>query len=250
MAPKRPFLFTTSWDDGTVHDLRLAELLSKYDLPATFYISKHHNYGSLPETKIRELGQFFELGAHTLNHVILNSVSDEIAETEINRSKSWIEQLRGKPCKMFCFPRGKFRRQHLKMVQRAGFTGARTVELMSLGFPALNSGIRLLGTSIQCFPHKSSQYLRNIVSRRKPGNLWCYLQTTRGKNWPTAARSLLVRAGLHTGVFHLWGHAWEIEQFGLWQQLEEFFRAAAECRTYGMYVTNGQLCSLDCPGLR
>ena len=31
-------LITTSWDDGHPLDLRLAELLHKYDVPATFYI--------------------------------------------------------------------------------------------------------------------------------------------------------------------------------------------------------------------
>ncbi len=30
--------FTTSWDDGSIYDMRLAELLLKYGLKATFYI--------------------------------------------------------------------------------------------------------------------------------------------------------------------------------------------------------------------
>jgi hypothetical protein len=41
----------------------------------------------------------------------------------------------------------------------------------------------------------------------------------------------------------LWGHAWEIEQQGLWRQLEEVFRAAREYWSEGKYVTNGELCS-------
>jgi peptidoglycan/xylan/chitin deacetylase (PgdA/CDA1 family) len=70
---RKPFQFTTSWDDGTIHDLRLAELLAKYDLPATFYIARKHEYGYLQEKDIAGLGQYFEIGAHTLNHVVLSS---------------------------------------------------------------------------------------------------------------------------------------------------------------------------------
>jgi len=31
-------IVTTSWDDGHPSDLKLAELLREYDVPATFYI--------------------------------------------------------------------------------------------------------------------------------------------------------------------------------------------------------------------
>lgn len=31
-------IVTTSWDDGHPSDLKLAELLKRYDVPATFYI--------------------------------------------------------------------------------------------------------------------------------------------------------------------------------------------------------------------
>jgi len=31
-------IVTTSWDDGHPSDLKLVELLRKYDVPATFYI--------------------------------------------------------------------------------------------------------------------------------------------------------------------------------------------------------------------
>ena len=29
------------------------------------------------------------------------------------------------------------------------------------------------------------------------------------------------------GVFHLWGHSWEIEQFGLWKELETLLKMLA-----------------------
>jgi peptidoglycan-N-acetylglucosamine deacetylase len=240
---RKPFQFTTSWDDGTIDDLRLAELLTKYDLPATFYIARKHQYGSLSEKDTAELGRYFEIGAHTLNHVVLSSASKQLASDEIRGSKSWIEQVTGRPCQMFCFPRGKFHKRQLSVVKNAGFAGVRTVELMSLGPPAFLAGIRLMPTTIQCFPHGYSGYLRNIISRRKLGNIRNYLSVANIKNWTSQARSLLIRAHRDGGVFHLWGHAWEIEQQGLWPQLEEVFRTAAEYRSEAIYVRNGELCS-------
>jgi hypothetical protein len=146
---------------------------------------------------------------------------------------------------MFCFPRGKFHKQQLDVVKDAGFTGARTVELMSLQSPALIAGLRLMPPTVQCYPHTYSGYLRNIISRRKLGNIRNYLQVASLMNWTSQARSLLSRAHRDGGVFHLWGHAWEIEQQGLWRQLEAVFRAAREYWSEGKYVTNGELCSLE-----
>lgn len=240
---KKCFQFTTSWDDGTIHDLRLAELLTKYNLPATFYIAQKHEYGFLQEKYIAELGQHFEIGAHTLNHVVLSTADKGLVSDEIRGSKWWIEQVTGGPCQMFCFPRGKFHKQHLNMVKHAGFTGARTVELMSLQPPVFVAGIRLMPTTVQCFPHTYSGYLRNIISRRKLRNVRNYLPVAGLKSWTSQARSLLSRVHREGGVFHLWGHAWEIEQQGLWPQLEEVFRAAAEYRHHGTYLTNGDLCN-------
>jgi peptidoglycan/xylan/chitin deacetylase (PgdA/CDA1 family) len=242
---RKSLQFTTSWDDGTIHDLRLAELLTKYNLPATFYIAQKHEYGYLREKDIAELGRHFEIGAHTLNHVVLSSANKELVSAEIQGSKSWIEQVTGRHCQMFCFPRGKFLKQHLDVVKNAGFMGARTVELMSLRCPALVAGIRLMPTTLQCYPHTYSGYLRNIISRRKLRNIRTYLQVASLTSWTSQARSLLSRARRDGGVFHLWGHAWEIERHGLWLQLEEVFRAAAEYRSEAKYVTNGKLCSSE-----
>jgi len=30
------------------------------------------------------------------------------------------------------------------------------------------------------------------------------------------------------GIFHLWGHSWEIEEFGGWALLDDFLRYAAD----------------------
>jgi peptidoglycan-N-acetylglucosamine deacetylase len=241
LASRVPFFITTSWDDGTIHDLRLAGLLSKYGLPATFYVAKHHPYGGLSEHEIRELGHSFELGAHTLHHVVVDSVTDELAAAEIRESRTWIEQLSGRPCHMFCFPRGKFLTKHVRMVKESGFNGARTVELMSSRTPRIACGIAIVPTTIQAFPHKRSAYLKNIFRRGHISNLITYLHTEQ-HNWIAAAESLLSRISSRGGVFHLWGHAWELDQRNLWRDLEVLFQIMERYKEQGTLVTNADLC--------
>ena len=235
------FYFTTSWDDGTVHDLRLAALLAKYSLPATFYIARQHEYGALPESDIRELASRFELGAHTLNHTILTQVADNMAADEIRSSKLWIEDLSGRPCRMFCFPRGKFRPRHLELVLDSGFVGARTVELMSCSIPRYWSTLAVVPTTVQVFPHGRISYIRNIARRWQGVNLKNYLLHAGSGDWKSVAMSLLKWAYRSGGVFHLWGHGWEIEQYSMWHSLEELLRIAQQLKGVGEYVNNDEL---------
>lgn len=242
MAARQAFFITTSWDDGTIYDLKLADLLSKYGLPATFYVAKHHEFGTLEESEIRVLGRSFELGAHTLNHVVLDFVEDGLAETEIKDSKSWIEEISGRQCKVFCFPQGRFSIRHVRMVKQARFCGARSVELMSCKKASLVSGLAVMPTTIQVFPHKTSSYLKNIFRRGRVSNLLTYLHAER-RNWTTIASSLLTCLSSHGGVFHLWGHAWEIEQLNLWRDLELLFQTLEQYKGQATFVSNSDFCT-------
>jgi hypothetical protein len=42
------------------------------------------------------------------------------------------------------------------------------------------------------------------------------------------------------GIFHLFGHSWEIERFGLWDELDEVLAYIA-AHDNVMYLTNGEL---------
>src|SRR5436190_13479271 len=89
---------TTSWDDGHPLDLRVAELLAKYDLRGTFYVPRSAERGTMTAAQIRELSGAFEVGAHTLHHVVLTRAPEAQARQEIAGSKSWLEDLTGSAC--------------------------------------------------------------------------------------------------------------------------------------------------------
>ena len=43
-------------------------------------------------------------------------------------------------------------------------------------------------------------------------------------SWLNLAKNSFDYANKHGEVFHLWGHSWEIEKYGMWKQLEELFK--------------------------
>ena len=114
-------IVTTSWDDGTKLDLKLAELLNKYGIRGTFYISKTQSDNPLEGDDLRALDKVHEVGAHTLNHVDLTKVSLLQAKEEIEGIKAYLEDILGHKIHMFCYPYGKYNENIKKMVKASGF---------------------------------------------------------------------------------------------------------------------------------
>ena len=107
--------FTCSFDDGHITDMRLAELLGKYNLKGTFYMQKACNIfsSSLTESQIRELSGSIEVGGHTMSHQVLTHISYDKAQLEISNCKKWLEDVTGKAVSSFCPPVGRFNRHHI-----------------------------------------------------------------------------------------------------------------------------------------
>jgi peptidoglycan/xylan/chitin deacetylase (PgdA/CDA1 family) len=83
----------------------------------------------LTAEEVRELaeGDLVEIGAHTLTHPVLSSLSAERQEEEIAGSKRWLESLTGKTIASFAYPYGKknhYTAQTVSTVQAQGFACA------------------------------------------------------------------------------------------------------------------------------
>jgi peptidoglycan/xylan/chitin deacetylase (PgdA/CDA1 family) len=83
----------------------------------------------LTAEELRELaeGDLVEIGAHTLTHPVLSSLSAERQEEEIAGSKRWLESLTGKTITSFAYPYGKknhYTAQTVSTVQAQGFACA------------------------------------------------------------------------------------------------------------------------------
>jgi peptidoglycan/xylan/chitin deacetylase (PgdA/CDA1 family) len=66
-----------------------------------------------------------EIGAHTVSHPILRSISDEEAATEMRDSRATLEALTGAQVTTFAYPNGRlgddYDPRHAEIAKRVGF---------------------------------------------------------------------------------------------------------------------------------
>lgn len=241
-----PAYITTSWDDGHPLDLRIADLLHKYDLPATFYIPLANELPVLEPSQVRALSAEFEIGAHTLHHRDLLTTPQSVTYEEIAGCKTVLEQICCRRCNAFCFPKGHFRRNHVSYVRSAGYRVARTVELMSLDMPRMHSGVAMVATTVQAAPIGFSKMARNSLKRLRPGNLLRHILYGKS-DWVETAEAVLQHVMNRGGVFHLWGHSWEVEQMGEWSNVERVFAMLAQYKGRAVFTDNTGLSDLVTP---
>jgi len=233
---------TISVDDGDPRDFRTAELLNKYGLEATFYIpSKNPERPVMTESQVRELAGSFEIGAHTVNHLPLKSMPDSQAWEEISGSKRWLEDLLGKPCVSFCYPRGKFNSSTPGLIKKAGFLGARTCLFNLHTFPR---NPFLWGLSTHAYSHSKAIQLRHAALEGNVRGLLNFLGTYKGTtDWQQHFQLALDHVEKHGGIAHLYFHSWEVDELKQWDRIEATFAAISQRRGFTR-VTNGKLFEL------
>ena len=232
---------TTSWDDGDILDARVAELLDRYHLKGTFYIPRDYWGERISDSMIQKLGTRHEIGAHTLTHVDLKTITLDEAHDEIAGSKRWLEGL-SIESSMFCYPRGRYTQAVRDIVATSGFKGARTTKMFST---AAVSDPFQIETTIQVypFPFRPGAGLRASIEPlrdRVYGFRAIDSSFSSLRSWEAATCSAFDAALHKGGTFHIWGHSWEIEKYNMWRPLEDVFRYVAN-RAECTYVTNGEL---------
>lgn len=237
-------VLTTSWDDGGLQDLRLAELLAAHGLSGTFYVPRKTEFPGIGPVEMRALQDMgFEVGAHTLTHRDIVLCRDEEARTEVAGSKEWVESVTGRACSMFCFPRGRFCTRDLGIAAKAGFLGVRSVEYLSTDWPREREGIFLMATTVQAVRQTRAMVLKNLVSRGRWKRLLIRLpEVFCSGDWTDVGLRLAKEVRDDGGVFHLWGHSWEIERAGVWDNIDHLCRSLADMFAPEARMTNGEIC--------
>ncbi|MGT0250611.1 polysaccharide deacetylase family protein [Burkholderia pyrrocinia] len=67
-----------------------------------------------------------EVGAHTVDHVVLPEVPLQVASRQIAQSKEELERATGRPVESFCYPYGAWNPAVRDLVAEIGFTNATT----------------------------------------------------------------------------------------------------------------------------
>ncbi len=230
---------TISVDDGHSTDLRMAQLLDQYGLKATFYIpARNPERPVMPESQIAELSRRFEIGGHTLNHLPLKSMPEAQAWSEISDGKKWLEDLQGKAVLSFCYPQGKFDKQAVALVRKAGFLGARTCLFNLNDFP---QDPFVWGVSTQAYSHRAHVQIRHALLEKNFRGAWNFVAHYKGiTDWPAHFLFSLHQVEKSGGIAHLFLHSWEIDQQGQWKEVESLFRDISKCKK-AVRVTNGEL---------
>ncbi|MGH8065938.1 MAG: polysaccharide deacetylase family protein [Candidatus Entotheonellia bacterium] len=232
-------IVTTSWDDGHPLDVRLAKLLSSYGILGTFYVPL--NYGPFPimaAEQIRTLKAIgMEIGSHTQTHPVLTKLSRNQVLHELVESKRILENVSGEPVVSLAYPKGKFNSTIHPWVAAAGYKLARTTVSFrtEMEFAPLSMPV-----SFQFFRHPRTVHIRHALKERNLRGIMNWHRFWRMESDLVKLSELMLEHLFECeGILHIWGHSWEIEEFGLWGLLEAVLSRVANQRGV-LYLTNSQ----------
>ena len=203
-----------SFDDGSIYDLRVADMMASYGYNATFYVpvnwqryllAKHID--PLTPNDLKNIASHFTLGSHGVNHELLTRVSSETQDKEILGSMLyWQEQ--GYNVQSFCYPRGYFDEEIKKKVASAGYTNARTVKVGNLD-PAVDE-----------YETKTTVHVG-------------YDRDEYETDWLTYAKNKVTEAieKANNGedvVYHAWAHSEEIHRYQQWDRFATLLKIIRE----------------------
>ncbi|PYX60239.1 MAG: hypothetical protein DMG76_03215 [Acidobacteria bacterium] len=237
-------IVTTSWDDGDRADVKIADMLGERGLAGTFYVPLTADIAAvrLSNSQLLSLSaEGFEIGGHTFSHRTLPRLPLEELRREVRTCKDALEQITGKQVSMFCYPNGRYNQNAITELKRAGYKGARTTRMLSCS-PDFSPFA--MPVTLQAYPLSRNAYLRNLL--RMPQIRRWRLYASEGHNcsdWVQLAKQLFDRVLRSGGVWHLYGHSWEIESLGLWGKVKEVLDYVHGHKDV-VYVSNGDLLRL------
>lgn len=209
--------FTTSWDDGHPLDLKMCKLLKKHNIPGTFYISIKHNRECLKPSQIKKIAKDFKVGCHTYSHKDLTKLYPWHMEDEILIGKIELERIISETIDTFAYPFGRYDSKIINILKRLNFKEARTTKLFRTH---VNNPFKM-GITVYAKPHTKMFNIWAII-KSLDMKMFRFIQTNKlfDKPWDTIAIHLLKFVSKNNGVFHLFGHSWEIEENDDWDRLE------------------------------
>ncbi len=219
---KKPVVeLVASWDDGSLPDLKIAELLKEFRVPATFYITVDYvgrdGYVAWKDVRTLDSEPLFEIGSHTMSHPQdLKMLYEENLFYEIQNSKDMIETVLGHNIYKFCYPRGRHNETVRNLVARSGYLEARTTIVGKL---EKGSDPLQVPTSVHVYDGRPEYKLHD---------------------WYTYATELFdeMLKNPDGKVFHVWGHGYEVEKGEEFQNLRWFLEYVTE-RAEIKGVSNG-----------
>lgn len=197
-----------SFDDGCVLDLKLVELLAKYNLRATFYVpvmwesvATLKGWQPLTKNDLLQISNHHEIGSHSITHPLLTQIPYAVAHYEIVESRGMLEGLIKKPVTKFAYPRG-YATDQIRGVARKIYSSARST---------------LVGNTD---PPEDPIWENTSV------HIGCPRTEYDRQHWfDYAMKHLDYAKRKKNGYFHAFGHSHEINKYNAWDATERLFQA-------------------------
>ncbi|MDF3129660.1 polysaccharide deacetylase family protein [Kiritimatiellaeota bacterium B1221] len=189
------------WDDGITADIRLIEILRKYNATATFNLNAaRHSPQRKPGweykgTQVTALGgdelvsvyEGFTIANHSLNHPHLEAIPVEEARYEISENRKQLQDIFQQPIDGFAYPYGTYNDAVKELLKEEGHVYGRTVKNALPTLPAPEGPFAFHPTckfNAEDFQEKFEQ------------------AKTQG------------------GVFYFWGHSYELITEKMWEDFD------------------------------
>ncbi len=213
--------FTVSYDDGTIHDIRMVETMMRHGIKGTLNVHSSAlgtNASKLTTDSLVELIEKsgFEIAVHGYRHLSLAQVDIGAATYDVMKDREVLEALFGRVIKGMAYANGSVNDEVVKMLENCGIEYSRTT-VSTERFDMPTDWLRLPATCHHKNP-KLMELARQFVEKEDEAYFW--------RNKPL--------------LFYVWGHSFEFDRENNWEILDEL------CEYVGgrediWYATNGEI---------
>jgi len=192
---------TTSWDDATIHDRHLVEILNHHGMKGTFNVNSGHLHmdNRIAADEVKKLYAGQEVAVHTVTHPWLERQPEDMVMSEVIGDRLALEALVGYPVRGMALPQGTYDARVLRILAEAGILYVRPTAIEECRF--------------------------NLPGNFMEWKVTCHHKADLKALWHEFL--ILDKWSTHR-LFYLWGHSYEFHNDGNWDQIEAFAKLAGK----------------------
>lgn len=193
-----PKALTMSYDDGQIHDIRLAEIFDNYGIKGTFHLNSGilNAPGFLTSEEVTRVFKNHEISAHSVTHPHLERLPVPMVIDEMLEDRKRLEKLVDYPVRGMSYPYGTYSQEIIAPIQSVGIEYSRTVHSTKQFDLPLN----FMEWHPTCHHNEDLQHI------------W--------ERFTTEGPSQKLR------LCYVWGHSFEYERQNNWELIETFCQQA------------------------
>lgn len=215
-------IVTLSYDDGVYQDIKLIEILNKYNIKCTFNLNSSRLQKSdkwvkggividqIPLLEAQAVYKDHEVAVHTYNHYDLTQLSNAEIEAEVVTDKQYLFENFKTPMTSMAYPFGTYNQEVIDILASSGINTARTVK-STHNFEIPTNFLKWHPTCEHTDPQ-----LDNLVDQ--------FLKLDDDQ----------------VNIFYLWGHSYDFDVDNNWHVIEQFCQKMSEDQSI-IYMTNNEV---------